>query len=117
MAVFADLGLNPGGVVAWLVVGLLAGWLAGKVLGGTEFGVILDIILGLAGALIGGILFGRLVRNSLIGVILEFGLLVRMDASGVADFEFWGSVVVAFLGACNLIAGGRALGSARLPDV
>jgi len=98
VVILADLGLNPGGIVAWILVGLLAGWLAGKTVGGTGFGVILDIILGLAGALVGGVLFG---------------LLVRSDTVGVGDFGFWGSVVVAFFGACILLAGGRALGGAR----
>jgi uncharacterized membrane protein YeaQ/YmgE (transglycosylase-associated protein family) len=98
MAILADMGLSPGGVVAWVVVGLLAGWLAGKVVGGTGFGVILDIVLGLAGALVGGVLFG---------------LLVRSDTGGVGDIGFWGSVVVAFFGACLLLAGVRALGLAR----
>ncbi len=98
MAFFADLQLTPGGFIAWLAVGLLAGWLAGKVMGGTGFGVILDIILGLAGALLGGILFGLVVGNA---------------SGGPADVGFWGSVFVAFLGSCLLLAGGRALGRAR----
>jgi uncharacterized membrane protein YeaQ/YmgE (transglycosylase-associated protein family) len=98
MAILADLQLNPGGIIAWLVVGLIAGWLAGRVMGGTGYGVILDIILGLVGALLGGFLFG---------------LLVGSESGGPADFGFWGSVFVAFLGACLLLAGGRALGRAR----
>ncbi len=98
MTILGDPGLNPGGVVAWVVVGLLAGWLAGKVVGGTGFGVILDVVLGLAGGLVGGVLFG---------------LLVRSDTGGVGEVGFWGSVFVAFLGACLPLAGGRALGRAR----
>ncbi len=80
------------------MVGLLAGWLAGKVVGGTGFGAILDIVLGLAGALVGGVLFA---------------LLVRSDTGTSGDVGFWGSVLVAFLGACLLLVAGRVLGRAR----
>ena len=34
MILFADIILHPGGIVAWLVVGLLAGWSAGFVMKG-----------------------------------------------------------------------------------
>jgi len=30
MAIFAELVLHPGGIVAWLAVGLIAGWLAAR---------------------------------------------------------------------------------------
>jgi len=82
MYTFAAIVLDPGGVVAWLVVGLLAGWFAGFVMRGTGYGIIGDVVLGLVGALIGGFLFGFLVTG---------------------DAGFWGSVGVAFLGACFLI--------------
>lgn len=82
MTIFADIALAPGGIVAWLVVGLIAGWLAGKVMTGAGYGLVGDIVTGLVGALIGGFLFG----------------LVVTTAEG-----FWGSIVVAFLGACLLI--------------
>jgi uncharacterized membrane protein YeaQ/YmgE (transglycosylase-associated protein family) len=79
---FADIILVPGGLIAWLVVGLIAGWLAGKVMTGAGYGLIGDIVTGLVGALIGGFLYGQVVTT----------------AEG-----FWGSVVVAFVGACLLI--------------
>ena len=79
---FAEITLHPGGIIAWLVVGLIAGWLAGRVMKGTGYGVIGDLIVGLSGALIGGFLFGLIVAG---------------------DAGFWGSVLVAFLGACVLI--------------
>jgi len=82
MNMFADITLSPGGIIAWLVVGLIAGWLAGKVMSGAGYGLIGDIVTGLIGALIGGFLFG----------------LVVTTAEG-----FWGSILVAFLGACLLI--------------
>jgi uncharacterized membrane protein YeaQ/YmgE (transglycosylase-associated protein family) len=79
---FAEITLNPGGVIAWVVVGLIAGWLAGLVMKGTGYGLFGDLVVGLIGALIGGFVCGL----------------------GVAgDAGFWGSIVVAFLGACILI--------------
>lgn len=83
MAVFAEINLHPGGIVAWLVVGLVAGFLAGKVMKGSGYGIIGDIIVGLIGAFLGGFLFSFLVAG---------------------DIGFWGSFVVAFIGACILIA-------------
>src|SRR5436190_452603 len=54
MVLFAELWQNPGGIVAWVVVGLVAGWLAGVVMKGGGYGFIGDIIVGLVGALVGG---------------------------------------------------------------
>ena len=82
MSTFADITFAPGGLIAWLVVGLIAGWLAGKVMSGAGYGLIGDIVTGLVGALVGGFLFGQFVT---------------------AAEGFWGSILVAFLGACLLI--------------
>jgi uncharacterized membrane protein YeaQ/YmgE (transglycosylase-associated protein family) len=84
----AQVALSPGGFIAWAVVGLIAGWLAGVVMKGGGYGVIGDIVVGLIGAMIGGFLMGYLVP-------------------GV--YGFWGSIFVAFLGACVLIAIVRAV--------
>jgi uncharacterized membrane protein YeaQ/YmgE (transglycosylase-associated protein family) len=92
MGTFAQITLNPGGLLAWLVVGLIAGFLAGIVMKGAGYGILVDIIVGLAGAVIGGFLFG----------------LIYTGAEG-----FWGSVLVAFLGACILIFVVRFLGMGR----
>jgi uncharacterized membrane protein YeaQ/YmgE (transglycosylase-associated protein family) len=75
--------LTPGGVVAWLAVGLIAGWLAGVVMSGGGFGIVRDLVLGLVGALVGGIISGFFLEG---------------------DAGFWGSVGVSFIGACVLIA-------------
>jgi uncharacterized membrane protein YeaQ/YmgE (transglycosylase-associated protein family) len=91
MTLFA-LALNPGGIISWLVIGLIAGWLAGLAMRGGGYGVIGDIIVGLIGAFIGGLLFNLLVKG---------------------ETGFWGSMVVAFLGACILIAILRAVSPAR----
>jgi uncharacterized membrane protein YeaQ/YmgE (transglycosylase-associated protein family) len=80
---YAAIVLTPGGVIAWLVVGLIAGWLAGAVMKGGGYGVLGDFIVGLIGSFVGGLLMGFFVDGSA---------------------GFWGSIVVAFLGACVLIA-------------
>jgi uncharacterized membrane protein YeaQ/YmgE (transglycosylase-associated protein family) len=82
MALLAQISLDPGGVIAWLVVGLVAGFLASRVMGAGGYGLIGDIVVGLIGAVIGGFVFGQMSTG-------DYGLL--------------GSIVVAFLGACALI--------------
>jgi uncharacterized membrane protein YeaQ/YmgE (transglycosylase-associated protein family) len=79
---FAQINLEPGGVIAWVVVGLIAGFLAGRIMQGGGYGLVGDLVVGLVGAVVGGFLFGQLVTG-------DYGLL--------------GSIVVAFLGACLLI--------------
>ncbi len=54
MDVVARVGLHPGGIVAWVVVGLLAGAIAGRIARGHGYGWLGNIVLGLLGALIGG---------------------------------------------------------------
>ena len=46
--------LEPGGLLAWLIVGLVAGFLASRVIRGGGYGLIGDIIVGIVGAFIGG---------------------------------------------------------------
>jgi uncharacterized membrane protein YeaQ/YmgE (transglycosylase-associated protein family) len=81
--------LDPGGIIAWLVVGLVAGWLAGMVMKGGGYGIVGDIVVGLVGALVGGFVF------------------TLITGGGTAGF--WGSIAVAFIGAVILIAIVRAL--------
>ncbi len=50
MTLFAELIMTPGGVFAWIVVGLLGGWLAGLAMSGGGYGIIRDVFLGLIGA-------------------------------------------------------------------
>ena len=82
MAMLAEIYLQPGGIVAWLIVGLVAGFLASRFMGSGGYGLIGDIIIGIVGAVIGGFVFGLIVTGT-------YGLV--------------GSIVVAFLGACMLI--------------
>lgn len=81
--------LDPGGIIAWLVVGLVAGWLAGLVMKGGGYGIVGDIVVGLIGAFVGGLVF------------------TWITGGGTAGF--WGSIAVAFVGAVILIAIVRAL--------
>ncbi len=89
------MNLEPGGVIAWLIVGLIAGWLAGRVMKGGGYGLVGDIIVGIVGAFLGGLL------TSLLGLSGTTGLL--------------GSIVVAFIGAVLLIAILRAVSGGRSP--
>src|SRR5437660_8085525 len=79
--VLADVSLTA--VLWWLIVGLIAGLLASLVMRGGGYGIVGDIVVGLIGAVIGGFLM------SLVGL-------------GTGGFVW--TVVVAFIGACILIA-------------
>jgi uncharacterized membrane protein YeaQ/YmgE (transglycosylase-associated protein family) len=84
--------MDPGSIIAWLVVGLIAGAVAGNVMRGSGFGIIGDIIVGLLGAMIGGFVFSFF---------------------AVGYTGFLGSTIVAFLGACIFIAIVRAVAPRR----
>ncbi len=87
--VLAAIQLSPGGIIAWIVVGLISGFLAGQFMKGGGYGMIGDIIIGLIGSLVGGFLVG-------------------FFTSGTTE-GFWGSILVSFVGACVFIAISRAL--------
>lgn len=92
MAMFAQIDLEPGGVIAWVVVGLIAGFLAGRVMQGGGSGLVGDLFVGLVGAVIGGVLSGTFVTGT---------------------YGFAGSILVAFLGACLLIRAVRQIAPGR----
>ena len=92
MSLFAELVLSPGGIISWIAVGLIAGWVAGIAMSGGGYGIIRDIVLGLVGALVGGLVSGFFIQG---------------------DAGFWGSILVAFIGACMLIAIVRAVSPGR----
>ena len=75
--------LSPGGIIAWLLIGLIAGWAAGKVSRGHGFGLLGDLVVGLIGALLGGLVAGLFIHGSI---------------------GFIGTLIVAFLGAVILLA-------------
>ena len=74
--------LQPGILLAWILVGLIAGALAGYIVRGKGFGCLGNIIVGLVGSFIG----------SIIASSLDWGTM-----------RFWGSVFVSFLGAVILV--------------
>ena len=86
------MALSPGGIIAWIVVGLIAGWAAGKVSRGHGFGLIGDLVVGLIGALIGGLIAGAFIQGTV---------------------GFVGSIIVAFLGALLLLLIIRLLSGSR----
>ena len=83
------LALDPGGLLAWLVVGLIAGFLASMIMRGGGYGIVGDIIVGIVGAFIGGLI------ASLLGIGGSTG--------------FVGSIIIALIGAIILIAILRAV--------
>ncbi|HYL08195.1 MAG TPA: GlsB/YeaQ/YmgE family stress response membrane protein [Candidatus Udaeobacter sp.] len=89
------LNLDPGSWLSWIIVGLIAGAVASRVVAGRGFGCLADIVVGVAGAIIGGFLLGAV-----------FG------ASGTVGF--WGSLIVAFIGAAVLLAALKMLSGGRL---
>jgi uncharacterized membrane protein YeaQ/YmgE (transglycosylase-associated protein family) len=76
--------LNPGGIFAWIIVGLVAGWVAGQITRGEGFGCFGNVIVGLIGAFIGGVIFDLL--------------------GGDRSVNFFGSIAVATVGAVILLA-------------
>src|SRR5207248_2092465 len=84
--VLADVSLSA--VIWWLVVGLIAGFLASMVMRGGGYGIVVDIIVGIVGAIIGGFLASLL---------------------GIGTGGLIGTIIIAFIGACILIAILRAV--------
>jgi uncharacterized membrane protein YeaQ/YmgE (transglycosylase-associated protein family) len=87
--------LDPGSWISWIIVGLIAGAIAARVVAGRGFGCLADIIVGVAGALIGGFLLGAI-----------------FHVTGTVGF--WGSIVVAFIGAAVLLSVLKLLSGGRL---
>jgi uncharacterized membrane protein YeaQ/YmgE (transglycosylase-associated protein family) len=92
MVTFAEIDLVPGGIIAWVAVGLATGTLAGFLTKAGGYGVIGDLAMGLLGAVVGGSLFWLFVSG----------------ATG-----FWGSILVAFLAAFAFIVASRVVASGR----
>ncbi len=84
------------GILAWLVLGLIAGFIASKLMGAGGYGLVGDIIVGIIGAILGGFIFG----------------LITGSPNPVNNLDI-GSIFVAFVGACILIAILRAVSGRR----
>ncbi len=82
------------GIISWIILGLVAGWLAGQFMKGGGYGLIGDIVLGIIGALVGGFL-----SSTLLG----------LDVTGFNIV----SILIAFVGACVVIAIARAVSGNR----
>jgi len=82
------------GILAWIVLGLIAGFLAGQVMKGGGYGVVGDIVLGIVGAVVGGFLASN---------------LLGLDVNGLNIT----SILIAFVGACLVIAISRAITGRR----
>jgi uncharacterized membrane protein YeaQ/YmgE (transglycosylase-associated protein family) len=89
------LNLDPGSWLAWIIVGLISGAIAARVVAGRGFGCIADIVVGVAGAIIGGYLLGAIFHMS-------------------GTVGFFGSIVVAFIGAAALLTVLKLLSGGRL---
>jgi len=87
--------LDPGSWISWIIVGLIAGAIAARVVAGRGLGCLADIVVGVAGALIGGFL---------LGAIFHLGGTVG----------FFGSIIVAFIGAAVLLSVLKLLSGGRL---
>lgn len=82
------------GIIAWILLGLVAGFLAGQVMKGDGYGLVGDIVLGIVGAVVGGFLASQ---------------LLGLDVNG---FNLM-SILIAFVGACIVIAISRAVSGNR----
>jgi uncharacterized membrane protein YeaQ/YmgE (transglycosylase-associated protein family) len=86
------MGFDGVGIIGAIIIGGIAGWLAGKVMK-TDNGVLMNIILGIVGAIVASILLGFL---------------------GVSFGGWIGYLVAGFIGACIVIAIGRAVSGRQL---
>src|SRR2546425_2294282 len=91
----ATLNLQPGSWLLWILVGLISGAVAARVVAGRGFGCIADIVVGVAGAFIGGYLLGAIFHMT-------------------GTVGFFGSIVVAFIGAVALLATLKLVSGGRL---
>jgi uncharacterized membrane protein YeaQ/YmgE (transglycosylase-associated protein family) len=82
-------------LLLFLLLGLVAGWLASVVMRGGGYGLIGDLIVGVLGAFIGGWLFSNLTGADITGFNLP-------------------SILIAFVGACILIAVLRLVSGRRV---
>lgn len=92
---FQQIPSDPLTIIGWILAALIAGWLAGLLVRGHGFGCLGDIALGLIG--------------SVLGVFILSLLPLRLPSVE----GFFGTVLVAFVGALLLAAIGRLIGGGR----
>lgn len=80
MDVVGSVGLHPGGIVAWVVVGLLAGAIAGRIARGHGYGCLGNIVLGLLGAFVGGAIVSFFVDSDRTAGFIETTLIALVGA-------------------------------------
>lgn len=86
--------LDPGGWLSWIVVGLIAGAVASRLVRGRGLGCLLDIVVGVIGAFLGG-------------------FVVSLFVGPGTTYGFFGSLLVAILGAVILLGFIRLLAPSR----
>jgi len=71
------------GILGWIIIGIVAGWIAEKVMG-RNHGLLTNLLVGVVGAFLGGFL---------------------AHALGFGNFQsdFWGTLIVATVGAILLL--------------
>lgn len=67
----AAVAIVPGGVIAWLVVGLLAGAIAGRLARGRGYGCLGDIVVGVVGAFVGGLVITPFYHGNQVNGIID----------------------------------------------
>jgi len=92
MNTILGIALHPGGLLAWLFVGIVSGWLAARVMRKASINPVSSMIAGMIGAIIGGFVFTFMMTG---------------------EARFWGGLVGAIVGAHILIAMFRFLGFGR----
>ncbi|MBO0705903.1 MAG: GlsB/YeaQ/YmgE family stress response membrane protein [Candidatus Dormibacteraeota bacterium] len=73
--------LQPGGVIAWIVIGLLAGAISGRLVRGRGYGCLIDIVVGIVGAFVGGFIISLFFPRTEFGFIGS--LLVAIGGAAV----------------------------------
>jgi len=80
MHVVASVGLHPGGIVAWVVVGLLAGAIADRIARGHGYGWLGNTVLGLIGAFVGGAIVSFFVDSDRTAGFIDTTLIALVGA-------------------------------------
>jgi uncharacterized membrane protein YeaQ/YmgE (transglycosylase-associated protein family) len=76
-------GMNPMGIIAWIVVGAIAGFLASLIMGSRQ-GLLMMVVLGVVGGLVGGFVASTVLKiGSVNGINVESILIATLGAIAV----------------------------------